>query len=153
MDFGTGDITPGGDADIFVVGYTETGEFDWVTTFGHDSDNFFTDAPLDLAVTDRGHVATTGVVMGPADLGGGTLPSVEGGFTLYHASFNANDGAHRWSRTLVNSEGSGDGTMGFSVATTPSGLVAASGFYTGTVMFGSDTFPAPAGAFVVVYGP
>jgi len=74
---------------------------------------------------------------------------------LFVASFDSDDGAHRWS-TVGGAGGGTPGTWPTSVAVDPLGNIAVAGHFTGTSgVFEGQTVPNQGGTelFLLTYGP
>jgi uncharacterized protein (AIM24 family) len=126
VDFGGGPLTSAGRRDIFLAKFDASGNHLWSQRFGDAEDQVV----WSVAFDPSGNVAITGWFEGTVDFGGGPLTNT-GGLDIFLAKFDAS-GTHLWSQRF------GDATyqFGWSVAFDPSGNVAITGFFGGTVDFG-----------------
>jgi hypothetical protein len=140
VDFGGGPLVSAGGQDIFVAKLDANGDHVWSKRFGDISNQ----GGASVAVDNGGNVVLTGYVQGPADFGGGPLPSA-GGDDLFVAKFDAN-GAHVWSKRF----GDASDQEGTGIATDGEGDVVVVGNVRGQVDFGSGALPDGGGIDVAV---
>ncbi len=93
VDFGSGDITPSGFDDIFVLKVNPSGTFQWVNTFGGTS----IDVGEDITVDSSGNSYITGWFRETVDFGGGNVTSV-GGADIIVLKLNSS-GTFQWVNT------------------------------------------------------
>lgn len=145
VDFGGGALTSAGNADIFVAKFGPDGSHAWSNRFG-DGEYQLAGA---VAADASGSVILTGVFHGTVDFGGGALTSA-GYSDIFVAKFGSS-GSHLWSKRF----GDGDYQGALALAVDGSENVVVTGYFEGTVDFGSGT-PMSAGGsdiFVVKFGP
>jgi hypothetical protein len=113
-------------ADIFLAKYSPTGQLVWANRFGDvGSDNGYA-----IAVDATDNIFLTGAFSGTVDFGGGPLTSM-GSSDIVLAKYSSS-GQHVWSKQF----GDSGQDVGYSIATDPSGNVALTGYFQGTVNFG-----------------
>lgn len=142
-DFGGNQLTSAGGSDIFVAKYTASGAHLWSQSYGTTGADYAHGVAVDLS----GNVYVTGLIYGPASLGGPVLPH-KGGWDVFIASYDPT-GAHRWSVAF----GGSAHDMGKAVAVDPTGKVFVTGSVEGTVDLGGGpkTGPGKLDTFVACY--
>jgi hypothetical protein len=126
VDFGGGPLTSAGRGDIFLAKFDASGTHLWSQRFG-DAEN---QLGWSVAFDPSGNVAITGNFEGTVNFGGGPL-TCAGSQDIFLAKFDAS-GAHLWSQRF----GDAEYQLGYSVAFDPSGNIAITGNFAGTVDFG-----------------
>jgi FlgD Ig-like domain len=126
INFGGGDLTSTGGADIFLVKFNSAGVFQWSHQYGDASDQ----TGFDVGTDGAGNVYLGGLFKGSVNFGGGTLTGADNQ-DIFLAKFSS-AGVHLWSK------GFGDVNDQFltSMAVNPAGDVYATGYFLGTVDFG-----------------
>lgn len=145
VDFGGGELTSAGSADVFVAKFDSAGAHLWSKRFG---DGNFQSANA-VAVDASGNVIVTGSFSGTIDFGGGALTSA-GNFDIFVAKFGS-DGTHIWSKRF----GDWDNQEPYAVAVDAAGNVIITGYFESYVDFGGGPLEC-AGApdiFVAKLGP
>jgi PKD repeat protein len=94
IDFATGWLFGGGDANVFLVKFSAAGTPQWAKVFGSGA----ADAGNGVAVDTAGNIVVTGKFGMIADFGGGTLVA-RGGSDIFVAKFSP-DGTHLWSQSF-----------------------------------------------------
>jgi len=142
VNFGTGNVTSVGRADMFVAKYSSTGVAQWVRTFGDASDSFGTGIDTDTA----GNVYVTGYYFGTVSFGGAPLVSNSWDVVLMKYGPNGN---HLWSKRL----GGAGYDMGEALAVDGAGNVLIGGQFSGTGNFGGADLTSAGGydAFLAKY--
>jgi chitodextrinase len=138
VDFGGGSLISAGGSDIFLAKYSSSGAHLWSKRFGGTGN----DMGFGIAVAGNGDVAVTGSFgnFGSAvDFGGGPLTSA-GGPDIFVAKYST-DGVHLWSRGMG---GTGQ-DVGQSVGVDGGGNVVVTGYFQGTVNFGSGSLTSAGG--------
>ncbi len=126
VNFGGGDLTSAGGADIFVAKLNSEGVHKWSRRYG-DAGN---QTGYSVTADASGNVVVTGYFWGTVNFGGSDL--ISGGLAdIFVAKLDV-DGLHQWSQGF----GDGEPQAGYSVATDASGDVFATGDMGGTVDFG-----------------
>jgi hypothetical protein len=145
VDFGGGPITSGGRSDIFLAKFDSNGTHLWSQGFG---DTTWESGDC-VSIDPSGIVVMTGDFEGTVDFGGGNITSA-GGTDIFLAKFDTN-GTHLWS------QGFGDSLwqFGLHVDIEPSGNVAVTGLYSGTIDFGGGNLPIGGGEdiYLAKFGP
>ena len=126
VDFGGGNITSSGGADIFVLKLNSSGTFQWVSTFGGTS----TDVGYGIAVDSSGNFYITGYFQGTVDFGGGDVTSA-GNTDIFVLKLNSS-GTFQW----VSTFGSTGRDYSEAIAVDSSGNSYITGYFEGTVDFG-----------------
>jgi hypothetical protein len=134
-DFGAGPMTSAGNYDIVVAKYAgTTGAPLWARRFGGAG----YDLAYGVAVDGSGNVMVTGyfgLFGGAVDFGGGARANA-GAQDIFVAKYAASNGAHLWSRGM----GGGANDQGNAVAVDRNGDVLVTGYFGGTVNFGTASF-------------
>jgi PKD repeat protein len=134
ITIGTTQLTSTGASDVYLVKYDNSGTVLWAKRFGGALDDAFTA----LAVDPNGDLVAVGRFQGTANFGGQSLVSA-GGTDMVVAKFRGADGAPIWSKRFGDaSDQSCD-----AVSVDPSGNIAITGFYVGSVNFGGTTLRTP----------
>lgn len=135
FDFGAGNITSVGNADLFVAKFTSAGSCLWSKGFGSSGNEF----GLTIAVDKADNVVFSGyygLFGAGVDFGGGTLPFA-GGRDIALVKYSAS-GAHIWSKAIG---GTGSDTP-VAVATDNGTNVIVTGQFQNTVNFGGGPLTA-----------
>ena len=140
VDFGSGDITPAGGADIFVLKLNSSGTFQWVNTFGGTSGDF----GYGITVDSSGNSYVTGYFEGTVDFGGGNITS-SGGADIFVLKLNSS-GTFQW----VNTFGGASVDVGRGITVDSSGNSYVTGYFQGTVDFGGGNITPAGGADIFV---
>ena len=127
VDFGGGNLTSAGGADIFVLKLNSSATFQWVSTFGSTS----IDVGEDITVDSSGNSYITGYFEGTVDFGAGNVTSA-GAADIFILKLNSS-GAFQW----VNIFGGTSTDVGQGIAVDSSGNSYITGSFQGTVDFGS----------------
>jgi hypothetical protein len=125
VDFGAGNLTSAGGADVFLVKLDETGAHVWSKRLGGTG----TDVGYAVAADVAGSVYVAGGFEGTVNFGGGDLTSA-GGADIFIAKFDVN-GAYLWSKRFGSTLG--DYAFGLEVYISD---VMVTGVFRGTVDFG-----------------
>ncbi|MEC9473533.1 MAG: SBBP repeat-containing protein, partial [Actinomycetota bacterium] len=136
VDFGAGNVTSAGQADVFVTKLNAAGAHQWTTTFGGTG----VDHGWSVAVDGSGNVYTTGRFEGTVDFGAGNVTSA-GSHDVFVTKLNS-AGAHQWTTTF----GGTGADYGLGVAADGSGNVHGAGNFIGTVDFGAGDVTSVGGA-------
>jgi hypothetical protein len=139
VDFGGGPLTTAGMNDAFVAKLDPAGAHVWSKRFG-DSDSQYV---LGLAVDGLGQIALTGSLQGTIDLGGGALTSA-GSADVFLAKLTP-AGAPIWSQRF----GDAGSQTGRDVAFDLGGNLLVTGWFGGTLDFGSGALVAQGGDLFV----
>ena len=143
VNFGGGNLTSAGSADVFLAKYDSNGNHRWSQRFG--GTGFEHGYAVDAALDGSDEIALTGDIASTTDFGGGAF-TVTGLRDPFMARFAA-DGSHLWSRTLGASYGEVRCAACDNKLTLVGGIFAASG------NFGVGTVYAPNyDAFIAKYG-
>ena len=140
VDFGSGDITPSGFDDIFVLKVNPSGTFQLVSTFGGTS----IDVGEDITVDSSGNSYITGWFRETVDFGGGNVTSV-GGADIIVLKLNSS-GTFQW----VNTYGGTSVDVGEGIAVDSSGNSYITGWFRETVDFGGGNVTSAGGADIFV---
>jgi len=140
VDFGGGDLTSVGGADVVLAKYGPGGAHLWSQRFGGTGHEY----PFAVAVDAAGDIFITGYFPGTADFGGGSLVSA-GGNDIFIAKYSA-AGAHQWSLGL----GGLSDDLGAGIGTDASGDVYVTGRFQGTVNLGGGNLVSAGGADVFI---
>jgi len=124
VNFGGGALASYG-WDMFVAKYSPAGNHLWSKRFWNTSG----DMGYSAAVDNSGDVIITGAFMGAIDFGGGSLTSA-GGWDVYVAKLEGQDGTHLWSKRFGGS-GSIANDRGEDIAVDVNGDVVLTGYYYG----------------------
>jgi hypothetical protein len=136
VNFGGGNRVGAGGKDIFVAKYNSAGAHQWSQQAGGTTDDVGQSIDTDAA----GNVYATGFFTGTADFGGTNL--VSGGLEDIFVTKYSTAGAYQY-RYRFGSIGSTTSDKGFSIAADATGHLAATGYFSGTVDFGSGSFSSP----------
>ncbi|MDI1444138.1 hypothetical protein [Polyangium sp. 6x1] len=142
-DLGGGSLPGGGDYDLVVAMYKgETGAHVWSKVFGSSGNQL----PGSIAAAPNGNVLVTGHFTGSLDFGGGTMSAV-GGIDVYLAEFAGSNGNHVRSKRFGITQPS----QGTGIAVDGAGNVVVTGYFNGSINFGSGTITTSDGndSFVV----
>jgi len=126
VDFGAGNVTPAGSADVFVTKLNAAGAHQWTTTFGGTG----SEQVYGVAVDGSGNVHATGYFEGTVNFGAGNVTASN--TDAYVTKLNSS-GAHQWTTTY----GGTSVEVGFGVAVDGSGNVHVTGYFQGTVDLGA----------------
>ena len=140
VDFGAGNVTSAGVADVFVTKLNASGVHQWTTTFGGTSNDY----GFGVAVDSSGNVYTTGHFQGTVNFGAGNVTSA-GSADVFVTKLNAS-GVHQWTTKF----GGTSADYGYGVAVDSSGNVYATGYFQGTVNFGAGNVTSAGSADVFV---
>ncbi len=127
IDLGGGPLPSSGSYDCFVAKYDAGGAHLWSRRYGDADGEVFWGCAADAA----GNIVLTGRYLATIDFGGGPLVSA-GGLDVFVVKLDPN-GNHIWS----NSYGDPDSQYGNGVAVDAAGNVVITGYFHGTVDFGS----------------
>lgn len=137
----TFEVSPMGMSDAFVCKFNSNGEFQWVRSWGHDSEEFVIN---DIASDPSGNVFITGAFIvtamgGAVDFDPGTAVderTADDNYEIFVSKF-ASDGDFQWVRTWGGSDSPEQvrSDMGFGVETDNSGGVFAVGRFYGECDF------------------
>jgi uncharacterized membrane protein YgdD (TMEM256/DUF423 family) len=127
VDFGAGNVTSAGTADIFVLKLNSSGTFQWVNTFG----GTLFDVGNAIAVDSSGNSYITGHFGGTVDFGGGNVTSA-GSDDIFVLKLNSS-GTFQWVKTF----GGTSYDVGFAITVDSSGNSYITGYFYGTVDFGA----------------
>jgi hypothetical protein len=134
VNFGLGNVTSAGRADMFVAKYSAAGAPQWVRRFGDAADQFGTAVATDAS----GNVYVTGYFFGTVDFGGG--PLVGNSYDIVLAKYSPT-GAHLWSKNI----GGSSSDMGQAIAVDSGGNVLVGGQFAATVDFGGGPLTSAGG--------
>ena len=127
--FGSTTLTSSGGGDVFTAKVNTDGSFAWASRAGGTG----TERGYGVSALTDGSAIVTGYFAGTATFGSSTLTS-SGNPDVFTAKVNA-DGTYVWA-----SRAGGTGTdIGLSVSALPDGSAIVTGYFTGTVAFGSTT--------------
>jgi len=126
VDFGGGNVTSAGSADIFVLKLNSSGTFQWVNTYGGSA----FDVGHDITVDSSGNSYITGYFEGTVDFGGGNVTSA-GAADIFVLKLNSS-GTFQW----VNIFGGTSTDVGVGIAVDSSDNSYITGSFLGTVDFG-----------------
>ena len=126
VNFGGGDITSAGSADIFVLKLNSSGTFQWVDTFGGTGG----DTGIDIAIDSSDNAYLTGNFEGTVNFGGGDITSA-GTADIFVLKLNSS-GTFQW----VNTYGDTGTDVGIGIETNSSNNSYITGYFQGTVNFG-----------------
>ncbi len=140
VNFGGIGLVSAGLEDVFVAKYNAAGVHQWSQRFGSTG----TDAGYSVATDASGNVVVTGAFNGTVNFGGIGLVSA-GLDDIFVAKYDA-AGVHQWSQRF----GSTSNDYGRSVAVDPSGNVAVTGSFIGTVNLGGANLVSAGGADIFV---
>lgn len=145
VDFGGGGIAGGGNNDAFIASFDSTGTHRWSRAFGAG----LADEGLGIAAAPNGDVVMIGYSVGTSDFGGGPLAGL-GVSDIVLATYD-DAGVHLWSKRF----GDTGSDHGNDVCVDASGNVFVTGYFNGTVNFGTGPL-ASAGAddiFLAKFNP
>jgi hypothetical protein len=134
VNFGTGNVTSVGRADMFVAKYSAAGAPQWVRTFGDASDQFGTGIDTDAS----GNIYVTGYYFGSVSFGGALLISNSWDVVLMKYGPSGN---HLWSKRF----GGAGYDMGQALSVDGSGNVLIGGQFSGTSNFGGQDLTSAGG--------
>jgi hypothetical protein len=126
--------------DVFIVALDGNGNYLWAVKGGSTAD----DSGQSIATDASGYIYITGYFRGTATFGT-TIMSSSGGMDFFVAAYNSSGGL-QW----VRRAGSTSDDYGSGICTSPSGDIFATGFYNGTVSFGSTLLTSAGGRDVFV---
>jgi hypothetical protein len=135
VDFGGGPLVSAGLSDVFLVKYSDTGQFLWAKRFGSSGN----DVGLAVSTDSSGNVIIAGSFEGTVDFGGGGLTS-SGMRDVFVAKYSAT-GQHLWSKRF----GSTGDEVGYGLAVDSAGDVVLSGKFQGSVSFGGTALTSAGG--------
>jgi hypothetical protein len=127
VDFGGGGITGGGNNDAFIACFDSSGTHRWSRAFGAG----LADEGLSVAGRPDGGAVMIGYSVGTSDFGGGSLTGL-GVSDIVLAAYDTT-GTHLWSRRF----GDTSSDHGNDVCVDASGNVFITGYFNGTVNFGT----------------
>jgi hypothetical protein len=144
ISFGGASLTSAGGDDAFLVKLDATGAQRWAKRFGSTSG----DQSTGVAVDGTNNIVVTGYFTGSVDFGGGALSSA--GLDIFAAKYDTS-GTHVWSKRF----GGASTQIGDGVAAAPNGDVTLTGFFSGTVDFGTGVLTSAGGndGFIASIGP
>ncbi|MGH7893602.1 MAG: SBBP repeat-containing protein [Candidatus Binatia bacterium] len=134
VNFGGTTRTSAGGADWFLAKYSPTNVLAWVRAMGGTGD----DSPASVVVDGNGDVVVAGHFAGTASFGGAALVA-SGTSDIALAKYNGADGTHQWSKRFGGAYD--DGAAG--VAVDGGGNIVLTGFFQGTVDFGTGVLRVP----------
>jgi endonuclease V-like protein UPF0215 family len=140
VDFGGGNVTSAGSADIFVLKLNSSGTFQWVNTYGGTS----ADVGEDIAVDSSGNSYITGIFEETVDFGGGNVTSA-GSADIFVLKLNSS-GTFQW----VNTYGGSAFDVGHDITVDSSGNSYITGYFEGTVDFGRGNLTSAGAADIFV---
>jgi peptidoglycan hydrolase-like protein with peptidoglycan-binding domain len=140
VDFGAGNITSSGSADIFVLKLNSSGTFQWVNTYGGTS----IDVGEDITVDSSGNSYITGIFEGTVDFGAGNITS-SGSADIFVLKLNSS-GTFQW----VNTYGGSAFDVGHDIAVDSSGNSYITGYFEGTVDFGGGNATSAGAADIFI---
>lgn len=139
LSFGGSTFTSSGGYDAFVAKLDgASGEHLWSRRLGGAEDQ----AAWSVAEDAQGNVIVIGEFLGQMSVGGGNSLQSEGGYDVFVAKYNGEDGDHMWSRRFGNSEDQ----IARGVAVTKTGEILVTGSFSGGVDFGTGLLES-AGSF------
>ena len=127
VNFGNGNITSAGFTDIFVLKLDSAGAFQWVYTAGASN----ADTGTGIALDSSGNVFITGAFTFTVDFGNGNITST-GNYDIFVLKLNSS-GEFQWVYTV----GGTDADYASSLDVDSSGNLYITGYFKGTVDFGS----------------
>jgi len=162
VNFGAGNVTSAGSADVFVTKLNASGVHQWTTTLGGTS----ADVGNGVAVDSSGNVYTTGYFGGTVNFGAGNVTSA-GSTDVFVTKLNASGqlivavapgggGGGGWNSSGsdgsygANAFGGTSADWGHGVAVDSSGNVYTTGYFAGTVNFGAGNVTSAGGTDVFV---
>ena len=131
IDFGGGPLVSAGGNDVYLAKLTSSGAHVWSKNFGDALNQNASSVTTDAS----GNIFLIGNFLGSIDLGGGPL-TTKGLNDVFLAKLDTN-GNHLWSKSY----GDAQDQTGTGVATDASGNVYATGYFAGTMDFGSGALP------------
>lgn len=140
VDFGAGNVTSAGDADVFLLKLAPDGSHLWSKRVGGVGN----DVSRALAVRSNGDVAISGHFTGSVNLGGGPLTSL-GGIDVFLAVYDSS-GQHLWSRR----EGGTGSDSSYALAFDSAGNLVTCGGIGGAVSIDSRALPYAGGLDVFI---
>jgi len=140
VDFGGGNVTSAGSADIFVLKLNSSGAYEWVSTFGGTS----IDVGEDITVDSSGNSYITGYFEGIVDFGAGNVTSASSA-NIFVLKLNSS-GTFQW----VNTYGSSAFDAGHDITVDSSGNSYITGYFEGKVDFGAGKVTSAGSADIFV---
>lgn len=144
-NFGAGNVTSKGHADIYLVKYTSAGNYEWSKTLGGTGIEFV----HSICVDTSGNLYIAGTFLGTGNFGAGNVASNNTSFDMYLVKHLSN-GDYAWSKTL-----GGTGTdVITSISTDSADNIYISGYFQQTINFGGGNVTSKAGGyagFIVKY--
>ena len=140
VDFGGGNVTSAGSADIFVLKLNSSGTFQWVNTYGGTSFDF----GRGIAVDSSGNIYITGYFYETVDFGGGNVTSA-GGPDIFVLKLNSS-ATFQW----VNTYGGSTFDVGEDITVDSSGNSYITGYFEGTVDFGGGNVTSAGAADIFI---
>jgi hypothetical protein len=128
-DFGGGTLTSAGFYDIFLAKYSSSGGYLWSKSFGSTT----IDIGYGLTVDSTNNIILVGFFQATVDFGGGLLTSA-GTSDIIVAKYSS-AGTHLWSESFGST--GDDVAYGVAVDSSDSDNVLVTGYFNGTVDFGS----------------
>ena len=140
VDFGGGNVTSAGSADIFVLKLNSSGTFQWVNTYGGTSFDF----GRGIAVDSSGNIYITGYFYETVDFGAGNVTSA-GGSDIFVLKLNSS-ATFQW----VSTFGSTSIDVGEDITVDSSGNSYITGYFEGTVDFGGGSVTSAGAADIFI---
>jgi len=126
---------------VFLAGYSSSGAFLWVNTYGGSGGS---DRGNAVAIDGAGHLALTGLKATPWSLGGSSWNMNTGSFIISYALSGSTAPVQRWLKLPAANTGS---SAGNAIALDGFGHVLSGGsFSSGTVDFGGISATSPSAA-------
>lgn len=139
LSFGGNTLQSSGGYDAFIAKLDgASGEHLWSRRLGGAEDQ----VAWSVAEDPQGNVIVVGEFLGQMSVGGGNSLQSAGGFDIFVAKYDGEDGDHIWSRRFGNSEDQ----VGRGVAVTKTGEILVIGSFSGGVDFGTGLMES-AGSF------
>jgi len=129
-NFGSGQLTSNGDADVFLAKISSSGSIVWSRSMG----GTFSDLGEGVAVDRNGDVLVTGRFQGTVDFGTGNLTSA-GGYDIFVAKYSGIDGRPLWTKRI----GGTQDDEATAVVTDSASNVIITGQFRGVVDFGGGS--------------
>ncbi|MRG94212.1 hypothetical protein [Polyangium spumosum] len=147
VDFGGGAQTSTGDADLFVAVLDPAGERIWSRLYGDAA----AQRAHGVAFVDGGDVVVAGDFDGQLDLGGGVVLPAGGGGDAFVARLSGVDTNAKWGVGI----GDAQSQHAYAVAVGPSGEVAVTGAFSGSIVLSGVTLTSATSldAFLLVFEP
>jgi hypothetical protein len=134
-------VNNAGGWDAFIAKYNPDGSIGWVKSYGGPS----TDEGRGITIDQFGYIYVTGDFGGTANFGGQTI-TAKGSTDLFVAKFLP-DGTLVWIEQAGNANSSADGN---GITTDPLGNIYVTGFFTGTMNFGSQSLTSSGGIDIFI---